>query len=132
MREAARLGLERRIQFLGWQPDIAAVLKKLDIVLLTSHWEGLPVVIIESLASGLPVVATKVGGVPELVIDGVNGFLSAKGDCEKLAKDLLLLSADKEKRLQFSRQSRKMFKEEFSIDYMKNRIESLYQRARGG
>jgi glycosyltransferase involved in cell wall biosynthesis len=67
-----------------------------------------------------------------LVIDGVNGFLSAKGDCEKLAKDLLLLSADKEKRLQFSRQSRKMFKEEFSIDYMKNRIESLYQRARGG
>jgi glycosyltransferase involved in cell wall biosynthesis len=132
MREAARLGLERRIQFLGWQLDIAAVLKKLDIVLLTSHWEGLPVVIIESLASGLPVVATKVGGVPELVIDGVNGFLSAKGDCEKLAKDLLLLSADKEKRLQFSRQSRKMFKEEFSIDYMKNRIESLYQRARGG
>jgi glycosyltransferase involved in cell wall biosynthesis len=132
MREATRLGLEKRIQFLGWQPNIAAVLKKLDIVLLTSHWEGLPVVIIESLASGLPVVATEVGGVPELVIDGVNGFLAAKGDCEKLAKDLLLLAADKEKRLQFSRRSRKMFKEEFNIDYMKNRIEGLYQWAKGG
>jgi glycosyltransferase involved in cell wall biosynthesis len=58
--------------------------------------------------------------------------LAAKGDCEKLAKDLLLLAADKEKRLQFSRRSRKMFKEEFNIDYMKNRIEGLYQWAKGG
>lgn len=131
MREAAKLGLDKRIQFLGWQPDIAAVLEKLDIILLTSHWEGLPVVIIESLALGIPVVATEVGGVPELVTDGVNGFLAAKGDWEKLAKDLLLLSADKEKRLQFSRQSRKRFKEEFNIGYMKNRIESLYQRVKG-
>ncbi|MCF7895052.1 MAG: glycosyltransferase family 4 protein [Candidatus Omnitrophica bacterium] len=132
MREAARLGLDRRIKFLGWQPNIAAVLEKLDIVLLTSHWEGLPVVIIESLASGIPVVATEVGGVPELVIDGINGFLAAKGDCEKLADGVLSLAADKEKRLQFSRQSRKRFKEKFNIDYMKNRVESLYQRAKGG
>ncbi len=132
MREAARLGLDRRIKFLGWQPNIAAVLEKLDIVLLTSHWEGLPVVIIESLASGIPVVATEVGGISELVIDGVNGFLAAKGDCEKLADGVLLLAADKEKRLQFSRQSRKRFKEEFNIDYMKNRIEGLYQRAKEG
>lgn len=131
MKEASRLGLNGKIKFLGWQDDIANLLSVVDILLLTSRWEGLPVVVLEALASGIPVVSTDVGGVPEIIISGSNGFIEKKGDCEKLARDILLLADDMEKRIQFSIQAKKSFREEFDISYMSKRMQSLYREAEG-
>jgi glycosyltransferase involved in cell wall biosynthesis len=132
MKEASRLGLDAKIIFLGWQDDIARVLRGIDILLLTSRWEGLPVVILEALASGIPVVATDAGGVSELVISGVNGFVEEKGACEKLANDILLLAGHEGMRTRFSRQAKKRFNNEFDIRHMANRIQNLYQKMEGG
>ena len=128
VKEVSRLGLNDKIRFLGWRNDIACVLSTIDILLLTSRWEGLPIVILEALASGIPVVATDVGGVSELVINGINGFIEEKDACEKLAYDILLLADNRDKRLQFSGHAKKSFKKEFDISYMKNSIQSLYEQ----
>lgn len=132
MEEASRLGLGGKIIFLGWQNDIARVLRGIDILLLTSRWEGLPVVILESLASGIPVVATDAGGVSELVVSGVNGFVEEKGACEKLADDILLLAGHEDIRMRFSRQAKKRFNNEFDIRHMANSMQNLYQKMEGG
>jgi glycosyltransferase involved in cell wall biosynthesis len=122
------LGLGGNIKFLGWQDNIARVLYDIDILLLTSRWEGLPVIILEALASGIPVVATDVGGVSELVVNGVNGFIEKKGACKKLANDILLLAYDNDMRMEFSKQAKKSFKKEFDIRYMKDCMQNLYEK----
>lgn len=123
------LGVSGKIKFLGWQKDIAGIFSKIDILLLTSRWEGLPVVVLEALASGIPVVATNAGGIPELIASGINGFIEEKGDCQKLANDVLTLAEDDNKRFQFSMQAQKSFREEFDISYMSKRMQSLYKQA---
>jgi glycosyltransferase involved in cell wall biosynthesis len=131
MKEVSRLGLNGKIKFLGWQDDIAGLMSKIDILLLTSRWEGLPVVILEALAAGIPVVATNAGGIPELIVSGINGFIEEKGDYQKLADDILTIAEDDNKRFQFSVQARKSFGEEFDISYMNKRVQSLYKRIEG-
>ena len=74
-----------RVHFLGWATDLPALYGALDVVVLTSRNEGTPVALIEAAAAGRPVVATAVGGVPEVVKDGQTGFLRPAGDAEGLA-----------------------------------------------
>jgi glycosyltransferase involved in cell wall biosynthesis len=130
--EASRLGLAEKIRFLGWQEDIPGLLSTFDILLLTSRWEGLPVVVLEAFASGVPVVATDAGGTRELVINGVNGFIEKKDALDRLAYDILLLANDRDKRLLFARRAREAFKKEFDIYFMKDSIQGLYEQAEGG
>jgi len=75
-----RLGLERRVHLIGKRSDIAECLAASDVFVLASNWEGSPLAVMEAMASGLPVVATSVGGVPELVESGRQGILVARGD----------------------------------------------------
>ncbi len=81
------LGLDSRVRFLGSLPreEVLALLRSADAVLLSSAWENFPHTLVESLAVGTPVIATAVGGVPEIVDDGVNGLLVEPGDPEALA-----------------------------------------------
>lgn len=123
------LGLNGRIKFLGWQKDIASFFSIIDILLLPSRWEGLPVVFLEAMASGVPVVATKTGGASEAVKDGINGFLEEKGACRELAEDILLLASDPDKRQAFSKRARENFREEFDISYMTTQVQNLYEQA---
>ena len=124
---ALKVGLNGRVKFLGWQKDMISILSIVDIVLSTSRWEGLPVVFLEAMASGVPIIATDVGGASEVVKDGINGFLSAKGDKEKLAEDIILLTRDPDKRRLFSERARKNFKKDFDISHMTAHMQKIYE-----
>ena len=86
-REAARLGVSDRVRFLGagTRDDVLMLFRGADAVLVTSAWENLPHTVLEALAVGTPVVATAVGGVPEVVVDGVNGLLVPPHDVAAIA-----------------------------------------------
>lgn len=82
---AIKFGLKDRVFFTGFQRDFASLLVKSDIFVLPSRGEGLPISILEAMAYGLPIIATKVGGIPELIDEGKNGFLIPSGDAISLA-----------------------------------------------
>jgi glycosyltransferase involved in cell wall biosynthesis len=92
--EIARLDLAKSFRLAGWRRDVPALMRCLDVFVLTSLWEGLPRVYLEALASGVPVVGTRVDGVPEVVRDCVNGYLLAPGDVQGLADRVLALLAN--------------------------------------
>ena len=92
------LGIVDRCLFLGYQDDVAPFYAAFDALVLPSANEGTPVSAIEALAGGRPVVATRVGGVPDVVRDGVDGFLVEPGDVDALADRLGQLAADPELR----------------------------------
>lgn len=83
--EVQRSGRAGRVRLLGPVPHAARLIAAADLLVLASHHEGLPVVVMEALAAGVPVVATRVGGVPDLVTSGHNGLLVPPGDMEALA-----------------------------------------------
>ncbi|BCA54456.1 putative Glycosyl transferase, group 1 [Nitrospira sp. KM1] len=118
-------GLENRIHLAGWRRDIPDVMRAMDVFLLTSHWEGLPRVILEARASGLPIVASDVGG----TVDALKGYQQARvarvGDVDGLSKELIntvdqLISSlpDRPQPGEFPR--------EFHIDEMVRSCEMLY------
>lgn len=84
-RRIREAGLEDRVRLVGWRRDIPAVMRALDVLLLTSHWEGLARVLLEARASGLPVVATNVGGAGEAIVEGTHGWLCEPGDVDAAA-----------------------------------------------
>lgn len=83
--ERNRLGLGERFRFLGYRPDPVRILVAADVFCLSSRFEGLPISLLEAMAAGLPVVATRVGGIPTVVTDGREGRLVASGDPTALA-----------------------------------------------
>jgi glycosyltransferase involved in cell wall biosynthesis len=85
------LGLRRVFHLLGWRRDVPEILRCLDVFMLTSLWEGLPRVYLEAVASGVPVVGTRVDGACEVILDDVNGYLVAPGDVEGLSGRALRL-----------------------------------------
>jgi glycosyltransferase involved in cell wall biosynthesis len=87
-------GIESRITLLGWHQDMPEVYRNLDIVVLTSLWEGLPCVFSEAMAAELPIVATNVDGAREAIFDGDNGYLHEPHDIEGMARSVLKLAAD--------------------------------------
>jgi glycosyltransferase involved in cell wall biosynthesis len=103
---AEALGLAGRIHFLGVRKDIPELLAASDIFALASDWEGSPVAVMEAMAAGLPVVATAVGGVPELVDHGATGFLAPPGDVETHAAALAALARDPALRRDYGERAR--------------------------
>lgn len=91
-------GLEGRIALLGWRRDVAELMRSFDILLHTSHWEGLPRVFPEAMATGLPIVATRVDGAPEAIEEGVSGFLFEPGDVPGMAGAVVELIRDPARR----------------------------------
>lgn len=90
-RTVAELGLRQVFHLVGWRRDVPEVLRCLDLFMLTSLWEGLPRVYLEAVASGVPVVGTRVDGAGEVIMEGVNGYLLPPGDVEGLADRALYL-----------------------------------------
>jgi len=99
-RRSRELGLEGRVRFLGAgsRDDVLTLFRAVDVALLTSLWENLPHTVLEALALGTPVVATAVGGVPEVVVDGENGLLVPAGDTGAIASAIARLLGDDELR----------------------------------
>jgi glycosyltransferase involved in cell wall biosynthesis len=95
-RRAAELGVSGRVRFLGagTRADVIALFRAVDAALLTSAWENLPHTLLEALAAGTPVIATAVGGIPEVVRDGENGLLVPPGDVDAIASAIDRLARD--------------------------------------
>jgi glycosyltransferase involved in cell wall biosynthesis len=126
-RQAIRLGLGRRVIFTGFRLDVAEVLSDADVSVLPCHTgEGLSNALLESMAAGLPIVATTVGGNPEVVEEGATGLLVPPRDSESLARAISSLLADPEMARRFGAAGRERAARHFSIDRMVRETESLY------
>ena len=93
-----RAGLEGRIRLAGWRRDIPDVMRAMDLFLLTSHWEGLPQVLLQARANCVPIVATRAGGSAEAFVEGKHGWLCDPGDIEALAAQVIRLLMDSAER----------------------------------
>lgn len=130
---AADLGLSDRVDFMGYrsQSEVAAMLRESDVFVLPSFAEGLPVVLMEALASGVPVVATQIAGIPELVRDGENGRLVPPGDAAALADALAALLDDPDTAATMGRQGRALVATEFDSRTEAARLATLFHAGAG-
>jgi len=126
---ARDLGLARQVEFRGAVAETDALYRESDIFVLTSDWEGTPNVILEAMASGLPVVATRVGGVPEIVQHGVTGYLVDPGDENALAEALSILIGDCQLRREMGRRARRYVEENHSPQRLGAFLQELYEAA---
>lgn len=123
----AELGLENAMFFPGMREDVPQMLRCMDVFILTSLWEGLPRVIPQAMAVGLPVVANAVDGVCEVVRDGDNGFLIKPHEVQTMAESIVRLLGDPDLRHRMGEQGRKTAQQEFSVTEMVKQIEALYE-----
>lgn len=114
------------VLFLGYQENIPELLSIFDIFILPSHSEGLPLSILEAMAMELPVIATNVGGIPEIIVNGETGILIEPHRPDKLAQALLELLANPQQRHNWGEMGRKRVEEEFSLNKMIQNVEELY------
>jgi glycosyltransferase involved in cell wall biosynthesis len=121
------LGIESRVRFLGVRSDIPDLLRAADVFVFPSRWEGNPLSVMEAMAAGLPVVATAVGGVPELVEDGVSGILVPNEDHNALVGALQQLVQRADLRAQMAHAARRRAEERFDIRHTVAAYESLYE-----
>jgi len=124
--EAERLGVVDRVVFAGYRDDVPALLAGCDVFCLPSEMEGLPLVVLEAMAQGKPVVATAVGGTPELVVHGETGLLVQPGDVAALAAALAQLLADPGQARRMGEAGRERVQREFGAAAMAQRILELY------
>jgi glycosyltransferase involved in cell wall biosynthesis len=123
------LGLENDIEFKGHKSEPESILKNADIAMVPSlNPDPFPRVCIEAMASGLPVIATKIGGIPEAVEDGKTGFLVSPGDSETTVKKLLCLANNSELRESMGRAARLRAERYFSKERYVEAIDKLYSR----
>lgn len=125
---AEQSGIGQHIHFLGFQEDTPLYYNGFDVFTLTSFSEGCSNVIQEAMSCGLPVIATNVGGNPELVIDQQTGFLIPSNDHNALAEKLILLKSDHKMREYLARNAHQHALSRFSLDVMVQSYESLYLR----
>jgi len=124
---AERLGISQQVIFGGFRRDIPEIIASMDIVVLSSLREGLPLVLLESMAMGKPVVATNVGGVSELVQDGETGFIIAPRSPDTLAEAVTILLASAQRAREFGRAGRHRVEQYFSFDQMLKKYEEVYK-----
>lgn len=125
--QAKDLGMPGRVHFLGLRSDISDVLNAMDVFVLSSDWEGNPLSMMEAMASGLPIVSTAVGGVPDLLANGKEGFLERPGDARGLAKSMTFLLSSPETRQSMGAAAARRAKENFDVSRMVQAYEQLYE-----
>ena len=126
-RRMHELGVAKRCLFVGYQENVARFYDAMDVLLLTSVNEGTPVSVIEALAAGRPVVATRVGGVSDVVRDGVDGFLAEVADVESLAARLAELAGDPELRARMGNAGRAHVVDRYAVERLVDDIDRLYR-----
>ncbi len=124
---AQSLGISEAVIFLGWRHDLPILYRTMDIFLLSSRNEGTPVSVIEAMAAGLPVVATNVGGVPDLVNPGNSGLLVPAGDPVAMADAVFRLAGDTHARAAMGTEGRNIAKTRYTSDRLVQDIDRLYR-----
>jgi len=120
------LHLEAVVSFLGWQEDVASLMVASDLFVLPSTRESFGLVILEALALGLPVIAARVGGVPEIIKTGETGILVEPGDTEGLAKAMMWALTNLAQAGQLARQGQAMVRRHFSVEAMVKAVSRVY------
>lgn len=128
----AASGMGAAVHLPGLQPDVMPFLSAMDLLLVSSDFEGLPLVVLEAMALERPVVATAVGGIPEAVADGETGLLVTPGAAAVLARAAAGLLAQPERRQAMGRAARQRVESTFSTRRMQDELEKLYDRVLGG
>lgn len=127
---AETLGVQDRVIWAGFREDIPRLMSALDIFVLCSRNEGFGLVLLEAMASSLPVVASRISAIPEVVKDGVTGFLFRYGDVDSCV-DAILNLQDLDTRVSFGVAGRKRVEQEFSVSRMNSRMVDIYEEVRG-
>lgn len=123
------LGLENKIKFLGIRNDIPRLMNASNAYVMSSLWEGMPMVLLEASACELPMVATDVGGNREVVKEGISGYLSKSADSSHLAAKMLsIMSLSNEEREEMGRNGRNYVMEHYEMDHIIAKWESLYSQ----
>ena len=126
---ASDRGLSDTVMFLGNRPNVEEILWATDVSVLTSDYEGLSNVLLESMASGVPVVATDFAGVEELITHGETGFVVRRGDVSGMADRIESLLRDAEQRRRVGEAGRQFVREGFSVEAMSRRLLDVYEAA---
>jgi glycosyltransferase involved in cell wall biosynthesis len=125
--EARHLGIADRVRFLGSRTDVPEVLGASDVFVLPSLYEGHPLCVMEAMAAGRPVIATAVGGVPEVVRPGETGVLVPPGDVAALAVAMARLASSEEERGRLGRSGGAVAAKHFDVSHMAAAYDLLYQ-----
>lgn len=132
--QARQLGIDGAVRFLGYQPDVASLMAASDVVVLPSRHESFGIVLIEAMSLGKPIVATATGSIPEVMRDGVQGYLVPPHHVEALAQRVLHLIANPLLAEQMGRAGREGVLQVFTVQKMVERLAAIYRQtsARGG
>lgn len=122
------LGVADRVRFLGWRGDVDKLLASWDLLVIPSLEEGFPLSALEAMAVARPVVASRVGGLSELVVDGVTGRLVPPGDTDSLVRSIAELASDRQRLARMGDEGWKRVRTHFSVELMARRTAELYDR----
>ncbi|MGE0072669.1 MAG: glycosyltransferase [Thiomonas sp.] len=129
--QVAELGLQRCVVFTGMRTDVPRLVAALDVFILSSHWEGLPIALLEAMASAKAVLCTRVGGIADVVADGDNGLLVDAGDVQGMAQRLQTLLDDAALRQRLGRQARQTVIARFDVSRTATAYNLLHSQALG-
>lgn len=124
--QSKRLNIHSRVTFLGMRQDVSLLLAGADVFVLPSISEGLPLALMEAMSAGLPVVASDVGGVKEVVVDGETGLLVSPGNPESLKCSVVNLLNDPKERIRLGEAARKLIEKKYALDRMCNLYAQLF------
>jgi len=122
----SQFNLQKEIILTGWRRDIPQILSTIDVFVLTSLWEGLPIVVLEAMAVFKPVVATHTGGISDVIIEGRTGFLVAPGDMQEMSDKLIPLLKNENLRRQIGQNAKDCLGADFSLENMVKHTQDLY------
>ncbi|MBT6048620.1 MAG: glycosyltransferase, partial [Candidatus Scalindua sp.] len=126
--KSKRLGLEDKLTFTGFRSDIKEILTSIDIFILPSLLEGLPMILLEAMAMEKPIVATDIDGIREVLADGEAGLLVPPRDTEALSEAIVDLLNHRDKAYQMGLAARKVVAARFGVDIMVQKVEDVYEK----
>jgi glycosyltransferase involved in cell wall biosynthesis len=121
-----KLGISKNVRFAGWRTDVMDILPSTDLFVLASEWEGFGLVLLEAMSLSLSIVATEVGGIPEVVLDGETGWLVKSKDSDALAGSILAALRSPHKMLECGRMGKLRVQNTFSVKKMIVDTEKIY------
>jgi glycosyltransferase involved in cell wall biosynthesis len=128
---AREMGIQKDVMFLGFRDDLIDVINALDVFVVSSYNEGIPTVLLEAMVLRKAVVATKVGGIPEIIRDNVSGLLVKPGDIPGLASACIKILDEPAVRKKLENESEKRIKEEFTSEVQRERVLKMYHELMG-
>lgn len=122
------LGVDKNVLFLGERRDVPVLLNLADVLVLASMAEAMPLSVIEAMAAGVPVIASSVGSVPDIIEDGVNGILVPPSDSRALESAIWKVLSDREAAARMAARARETFRARYTLDHMVNDYQRLFER----